>query len=142
MPACVLRVSGSTRKIKKFLTDSIFIPDTVYYRGEPHFIKSRGINKISGFNYTVSGNHGNSILKQAKDVIWNIERMRSEFERLSSFHFKSQVLDFGLNDLSSEECPWPTYHLPMKLISLANDKLAMDILQKINHLDQNQALGF
>lgn len=121
MPACVLRVAGSKRKIRKFLSTSFFEPDCVYYRGEPGFVKSRGPTKISSFNYTVSGSHGSSILKQAKDVIWNLERYRQEFERLKSFKFKYMTLDFGLDDLATEEHPWPTYRLPKKLVSLAGE---------------------
>ena len=127
MPTCVLRVAGSAKKVKKFLAGSQFVPDKVYYREDPGFPVSSGPIKISGFNYTLSGSYGTSINKQAKDVIWNIERLRPEFERLVSFKFKYMTLDFGINDLTTEEHPWPTYHLPKKLISLAGE-FSLDIV--------------
>lgn len=36
-----------------------------------------------------------------------------------SFGFKRACLDFGLNDLTTEEHPWPTYRIPKRLVTLA-----------------------
>ena len=127
MPDCMLRVAGSTKKVKQFLDSSPLEPHKVYYRGDPGFLKSRGPMKISGFNFSLSGFYGTSIQKQARDVIRNLERLKPEFERMASFKFKYMTLDFGLNDMASEEYPWPTYRLPKKLISLAGH-LGFDIV--------------
>ncbi len=35
MPGCVLRVSGSAEKVKRFLAESSFVPSKVYFRGDP-----------------------------------------------------------------------------------------------------------
>jgi len=119
MPDCMLRVAGSTKKVRQFLDNSPLKPYKVYYRGDPGFPKSRGPMKMSGFNFSLSGFYSTSIQKQARDVIRNLERLKPELERMASFRFKYMALDFGLNDMASEEYPWPTYRLPKKLISLA-----------------------
>ena len=37
---------------------------------------------------------------------------------LKSLGFTSVIIDFGLYDLATENKPWPTYHLPAKLVVL------------------------
>jgi len=119
MPDCVLRVAGSTTKMKKFLAGSTFEPTKVYFRGEPGIVKSRGTNKISGFNVSLSGSHGTSIEKQARQAIKFMEANRNEFTILASFKFKFVTIDFGLNDLATKKHPWPCYRLPKRLVELA-----------------------
>jgi hypothetical protein len=119
MPDCVLRVAGSTRKVKKFLAESSLEPADVYFRGEPGIVKSRGPIKISGFNVSLSGFHGTSIAKQARQAIKFIEAHRDDFTALASYKFRHATLDFGLYDLTTEKRPWPCYRLPKRLVELA-----------------------
>ena len=126
MPGCVLRVVGSTRKVRQFLASSSFKPTKVYYKGEPGFIKSRGPTRISGFNLTLSGSDGSSISKQAKEAVRFIKRHQEEFNLLKALKFKEATLDFGLWDLATEDRPWPIYRLPRSIIDLAS-KYGFDI---------------
>src|SRR6266508_3162021 len=119
MPECILRIAGSTSKVKKFLAESSFEPARVYFRGEPGIVKSRGPNKTSGFNLSLSGSHGTSIEKQARQAIKFIEAHRDDFTALASYKFKYATLDFGLYDLTTKKHPWPCYRLPKRLIELA-----------------------
>jgi hypothetical protein len=121
MPCCVLRVSGSSHKVRRFLAETKLRPCSVHFRGETDF-KSRGPNKTSGFNVAVtSSNTEAPLARQAASAFRFIERHRAEFQRVKAFGFRSPVLDFGLRDLSSEERPWPTYKLPPKLVALAGE---------------------
>lgn len=118
MPGCVLRVSGSASKVKKFLAKSSLTPSKVYWRGEPGFPKSRGPSKISGFNVAVSSSAGGALEKQAKQVAHFIRSHTNDMLLLKSLGFKRAVLDFGLYDLATEERPWPSYSLPASFIEL------------------------
>ena len=100
MPSCVLRIAGSTQKVKKFLATSSFAPASIYYKGEPHLIKSRGHYKISGFNLLLSETDGMS--KQAHGAVRFIKLHKKEFDRLRRFKFKEAIIDFGLYDLASK----------------------------------------
>ena len=121
MPDCVLRVAGSTSKVKHFLAECSFEPATVYFRGDAGFPKSRGPCKKSGFNISLSDSHGSSVEKQARQAVHFMETHRADFVRLASYGFKYTTLDFGLYDLATEERPWPTYRIPGKLIALAGE---------------------
>ena len=121
MSGCVLRVSGSTAKVRTFLAESKLRPIRVFLRGEVDF-PSRGPNKKSGFNVPLpSSGEGAILLRQSISVANFINRHRREFERLTKFGFASPVLDFALNDLATQERPWPTYHLSPKLIAVAGE---------------------
>lgn len=119
MPECILRVTGSKDKIRKFLAESTLDPVKIYFRGEPGIVKSRGPNKTSGFNISLSESTGTSIKRQTNQVIKFIESHRSDFDRLNAFRFKSSTLDFGLYDLSTDDYPWPSYRISKKLLILA-----------------------
>ena len=118
MPRCVLRVSGSASKVRKFLAQSNLSPLKVYWRGEPGFPKSRGPSKISGFNIALSGSVGESIEKQARQAARFISTYEADMLLIKSLGFKNAVIDFGLYDLSTEEHPWPSYRLPGSFVSL------------------------
>jgi hypothetical protein len=115
----MLRVFGLAKKVKRFLAESYFEPSKVWFRGDPHFIKSRGSMKISGFSLPISGSHGASIMQQALDASRCIEQNHEEFSRLAFFRFLRTSLDFGLYDLATEEQPWPSYRIPKRLVMLA-----------------------
>ncbi len=117
MPGCVLRVSGSDKKIRKFLSASPFDPSAVFYKGERRFPKDKRVRKQSGFNLVLSGSEG--LPKQAEGAARFIKRNKEEFDRMKSFGLKSVTIDFGLYDIAAEEHPWPTYQLPAKLVKLA-----------------------
>jgi hypothetical protein len=121
MPGCVLRVAGSTRKVKQFLASSSLKPAKVYYKGDLGFIKSRGPTRISGFNVTLSCSDGSSISKQAKEAARFINAYRKEFDMIKALKFKEATLDFGLWDLATEDRPWPIYRLPRSIIDLASE---------------------
>jgi hypothetical protein len=48
MSGAVLRVSGSTTGVMRFLKSTAWVPLTVYWKGQPHL--SRRISLINGFN--------------------------------------------------------------------------------------------
>lgn len=116
MPQCMLRVTGGTRKIRKFLEDSSFEPSSVFYKGDPGFPASRGPRTTSGFNIILSTSNNGLIGAQAKEATAFIKKSFAEFERLSGFGFDSVCLDFGLYDLSTDMNPWPSYRLPNKIV--------------------------
>ena len=121
MPGCILRVAGSTEKVKRFLRQSHIEPCKVYWRGEPGFPKSRGPNKVSGFNISLSGSNGESIEKHAQQAIAYLRKHHEEMALIKSLGFKRTSIDFGLYDLSTEERPWPSYRLPSSLVQLAGE---------------------
>lgn len=116
MPKCVLRVTGSSRKVRQFLLDSPLIPLTVYYKGDPGRPLSRGPVTISGFNIALSGSHGESIEKQERQALVFLKKHSVEIGRLKAFNFRSIQIDFGLYDQSGDNRPWPTYHLSKQLV--------------------------
>ncbi len=121
MPSCVLRVVGSTIKVKKFLRDSSLEPTKVYFRGEPNLLKSRGPVQISGFNITMTGSYGESIEKLAREALNFMRANRADMVLLKSMKFKNSTIDFGLYDLATEDRPWPSYRLPANIIEMAGE---------------------
>ena len=121
MPSCILRVQGSTAKVRKFLSTTELQPIKVYWKGEAGFPASRGPSKLSGFNLALSGSHGESIQKQARQALAFLKKNKESILLLKSLGFKSLTIDFGLYDLATENKPWPTYHLPAKLVSLLGE---------------------
>src|SRR5205814_6764251 len=120
MPGCVLRVSGSKAKVRKFLSESQLRPSTISFKGDPGFPKSRGPVRVSGFNVPLTVSKlGESITKQCREAVSFIRKNQKEFERLKKYSFSNLTLDFGLNDIATEERPWPTYPLSAKLVELA-----------------------
>jgi hypothetical protein len=97
-------------------------PSAVYFRGEPHLIKSRGLLKTSGFNVPItSSDLGDSSWKQCLAAASFLRRHRAELKRLRRFGFKRAVLDFGLHDRATKKHPWPSYALSRQLIALAGE---------------------
>ncbi len=124
MPSCMLRVAGSTAKVRKFLAASAIQPVRVFWKGEPGFPKSRGPVKTSGFNIELSGAEG--LLAQAGQSAKFIRKHKSDFLLIKSLRFSSAAIDFGLYDLATEDRPWPSYRLPAAIIQLAGE-LGCDI---------------
>lgn len=121
MPGCILRVAGSTAKVRKFLGSSTLQPSKVYWRGDPGFPASRGPKTVSGFNIPMSGSYGESITKQTQQVLAFLRHNRSDMLLIRQLHFKFATVDFGLNDLATEDRPWPTYRLPASLVQLLGE---------------------
>lgn len=121
MPACMLRISGSTIKIKRLLRDSSLKPSKVYFRGDPGFPKSRGPVENSGFNIVLSESHGGAIEKQAREALSYMRKHKNALMLIKSMKFKFSVIDFGLYDLRTEDQPWPSYRLPAAFIEAAGE---------------------
>lgn len=121
MPGCVLRVAGASAKVKKFLHCGTLEPSRVYWRGDPGFPASRGPVRVSGFNVPMSGSHGGSIARQAQQVQAFLRQHRGDMLLIRDLRFKYVTADFGLNDLATEERPWPTYRVPASLIQLLGE---------------------
>jgi hypothetical protein len=127
MPSCVLRVAGSTIKIKRLLRESSLEPSKVYFRGDPGFPKSRGPVKTSGFNIVISGSHGESIEKQAREALSFLRKHRADLLLMKSMKFKFTLVDFRLNDLATEDRPWPSYRLPATFVEAAGE-LGLEVI--------------
>ena len=119
MPSCMLRVSGSTAKVRKFLAVSSIQPVRVFWKGEPSTFKSRGPIKTSGFNIELSGAEG--LPDQATQAGKFIRKHKDDILLIKSLGFSSATIDFGLYDLATEDRPWPSYRLPTAIIQLAGE---------------------
>jgi len=106
----MLRVSGSTAKVRKFLAVSSIQPVRVFWKGEPGVLKSRDLIKISGFNIELSGAEG--LPAQATQAVKFIRKHKDDILLIKSLGFSSVAIDFGLYDLATEGRPWPSYQLP------------------------------
>ena len=69
----------------------------------------------------MSGSYGESITKQAQQVLAFLRLNRSDMLLIRQLRFKFATVDFGLNDLATEDRPWPTYRLPASLIQLIGE---------------------
>ena len=119
MPDCILRVNGSARKVRSFLAKSSLKPCAVFFKGQPVTPASSRIAKRSGFNVVVSKADG-ELPAQATDALRFLVRHAGELSKLAkTFGSGAMRLDFGLWDISSEDRPWPTFHLPHRLVSEA-----------------------
>ena len=119
MPSCMLRVSGSTAKVRKFLAASSIQPVRVFWKGEPSTLQSRGPIKTSGFNIELSGAEG--LPAQAAQAAKFIRKHKNDILLLKSLGLSAATIDFGLYDLATEDRPWPTYRLPTTIIQLAGE---------------------
>jgi hypothetical protein len=119
MPSCILRVSGSTAKVRKFLAASSIQPVRVFWKGEPSILKSRGPIKTSGFNIELSGAEG--LPAQATQSAKFIRKHKDDILLIKSLGFSSATIDFGLYDIATEDRPWPSYRLPIAIIQLAGE---------------------
>lgn len=119
MPSCMLRVSGSTAKVRKFLAVSSIEPARVFWKGEPSLLKSRGPIETSGFNIELSGAEG--LPAQATQAAKFIRKHKDDLLLIKSLGFSKATIDFGLYDLATEERPWPSYRLPTTITQLAGE---------------------
>jgi hypothetical protein len=119
MPSCMLRVSGSTAKVRKFLAASSIQPIRIFWKGEPNILKSRGPIKTSGFNIELSGAEG--LPAQATQAAKFIRKHKDDILLIKSLGFSSATIDFGLYDIATEDRPWPSYRLPTAIIQLAGE---------------------
>ena len=119
MPSCILRVCGSTAKVRKFLASSSIEPVQVFWKGEPRTHQGRSIVKASGFNIELSRAEG--IDAQAAQAVRFIRKHKDDIFLIKSLGFSSATIDFGLYDLASDNRPWPSYRLPSQLVQLAGD---------------------
>src|SRR5690606_13015241 len=110
MPSCILRVSGSTAKVRKFLASSSIEPRRVFWKGEPRNPKSRVLIKVSGFNIELSTAEG--LEAQSKQAVRFIRKHKDDLLLIKSLRFSSTAIDFGLYDLATDDRPWPSYRLP------------------------------
>lgn len=115
----MLRVSGSTAKVRKFLAASSLQPVHVFWKGEPGVIKSRGPIKTSGFNIALSRAEG--LPTQAAQAARLMRRHKDDLLLIKSLGFSLVSIDFGLYDLATEDRPWPSYRLPATFIQLAGE---------------------
>ena len=117
MPSCILRVSGSTTKVRKFLASSSIEPRRVFWKGEPRNPKSRVLIKTSGFNIELATAEG--LETQSKQAVRFIRKHKDDLLLIKSLGFSSTAIDFGLYDLATADRPWPSYYLPRLLVQLA-----------------------
>ncbi|MBB6240808.1 hypothetical protein [Rhodanobacter sp. MP1X3] len=119
MPSCVLRVSGSTAKVREFLASSPVEPIQVLWKGEPRIAQGGSIVKVSGFNLVLSDAEG--IEAQAVQAVRFILKHKDLALLIKSLGFSSSEIDFGLYDLASDSRPWPSYRIPSRLVQIAAD---------------------
>jgi len=93
MPSCMLRVSGSTAKVRKFLAASSIQPVRVFWKGEPSTLKSRGPIKTSGFNIELSGADG--LPAQATQAAKFIHKHKDDILLIKSLGFSSATIDLA-----------------------------------------------
>jgi hypothetical protein len=124
MPSCILRVSGSTAKVRKFLAASSIPPFRVFWKGEPGVTRSRGPMETSGFNIELSSAEG--LPAQSMQAARFIRKHKQDLLLIKGIGFPAATIDFGLHDLATEDRPWPTYRLPAALVQLAGE-LGCDI---------------
>jgi hypothetical protein len=119
MPSCVLRVSGSTAKVRKYLATSDVQPIRVFWKGDTGVLKSRGPITTSGFNVELSRAEG--IAAQAAQAVKFIRKHKDSLLLIKDIGFSSASIDFGLYDLATEDRPWPSYRLPPSFVELASE---------------------
>ena len=119
MPTCILRVSGSTAKVRKFLATASIQPARIFWQGDPGVPRSRGPIKSSGFNIELSGADG--IAAQAEQAARFIRKHKQDLLLIRSLGFAAATIDFGLHDQATEDRPWPCYRIPRPLIELASE---------------------
>ncbi|GHU22958.1 hypothetical protein FACS189497_07030 [Betaproteobacteria bacterium] len=117
MPSCILRVSGSTTKVRKFLASSSIEPLRVFWKGEPRNPKSRVLIKTSGFNIELATAEG--LEAQSKKAVRFIRKRKDDLLLIKSLGFSSISIDFCLYDMTTEDRPWPSYCLPRSLVQSA-----------------------
>ena len=119
MPSCMLRVSGSTAKVRRFLATSSIQPDRVFWKGDAGVLKSRSPIKTSGFNIELSGADG--IAAQTAQAAKFIRKHKQDLLLIRGLGFSAATIDFGLYDLATEDRPWPCYQVPRPMVLLASE---------------------
>ena len=119
MPSCMLRVSGSTAKVRKFLATSTTRPARVFWKGDPGTLKGRAPLQVSGFNIELSAAEG--IAAQAIQAAKFMRKHKSDLLLIKNLGFPAAIIDFGLYDMATENCPWPSYRMPAGFIQLASE---------------------
>ena len=117
MPSCVLRVSGSTAKVRRFLASSALEPDRVFWKGEPVNRASKRLVQHSGFNIELSAAEG--LPSQAAQAVRFARRHQAALSLIPQLGFRAVSIDFGLYDLATEDRPWPSYSIPVAVARLA-----------------------
>ena len=119
MPSCVLRVSGSTAKVRKFLASSGLEPDRVFWKGQPVNRASKRLIQQSGFNIELSSAEG--LPRQAEQAVRFARRHWAALSLIQQLGFRAVSIDFGLYDLATEDRPWPSYSVPAAVARLASE---------------------
>ena len=119
MLGCVLRVQSKTRDVETLLKASGLKPIVVFRKGKPRAPGRSNVNRQSGFNVDVS--RGDGVLeRQVLDAVRFLRRHAGGVSRLRRHEQCGRMtLDFGIFDRTTEETPWPSFHLPASLIELA-----------------------
>ena len=115
MPSCVLRVSGSTAKVRQFLAQSGIEPLRVFLRGETR--PGGRVTQQSGFNIQLSSAEG--LPAQARQAIRFARRHETQLGLIPKLGFRAVSIDFGLHDLATNDRPWPSYSVPAGIAQLA-----------------------
>jgi hypothetical protein len=119
MPGCVLRVGSKTTNVEPLLKTCGLQPIVVFRKGHPRAPGSTLLSQRSGFNVDVSPADGD-LERQVRDAIRFLKRHAAGMSRLRRHaRFGGMTLDFGVYDRTTEQRPWPSYHLPASLIELA-----------------------
>ncbi|MFC5571559.1 hypothetical protein ACFPN1_15980 [Lysobacter yangpyeongensis] len=115
MPSCVLRVSGSTAKVRQFLAQSGLQPLRVFWKGEAR--PGGRVTQQSGFNIELSAAEGLSA--QARQAVRFARQHQTALSLIPKLGFRAVSIDFGLYDLATEDQPWPSYSVPTAVAQLA-----------------------
>jgi hypothetical protein len=102
-------------------------PIIIHRKGQPRVPGGTRLSPSSGFNVDVSRSDA-GIERQARDAIRFLRRHHAGLRRLRRCkNFNGMTLDFGLYDRTTEQMPWPSYHVPATLVELAG-KHGIDIV--------------
>src|SRR5436190_1341590 len=119
MPGCVLRVGSKTTKVEPLIKASGLRRITIHRKGQPRMPGGTWLSVTSSFNVEVSRSNA-GIERQARDAIRFLRRHHQGLQRLRRCkNFNGMTLDFGLYDRRTDETPWPSYHVPARLVGLA-----------------------
>jgi hypothetical protein len=115
MPACILRVAGSTAKVRRFLCLARLKPYRVFWKGD---LRHGGrVVQQSGFSIELSSAEG--LPDQARQAIRFARRHKADLDLITQLGFRTVSIDFGLHDRATDDRPWPTYAVPVAISRLA-----------------------
>ena len=115
MPGCTLRVSGAHFDVDGFLKTSSFRPTIVYRKGTRRKPASRGSQKSSGFNLTIT--ESDDPKEQVKRALTFLTKERDELRRLVRFGgLDDVILDFAC---AQREFVTRTARRPAELLTAA-----------------------